>query len=128
MSDFNNFDDADSKGENTVIVDATDPSKKVKVVNSQILTSDIINTSVVNGVISVSTSQIEAKVGASRLVDRKGLWITPTNRDIYWGNTGVTTTNGTVIFKNQTYFLSIGDIPIFLIASGVTDVRIVEAS
>lgn len=97
--------------------------------NGELLTGDSITTNTINGVISVSTA-LEAKVSASRLTNRKGLWITPTDKTIYWGSSsGVTANNGTPIFKNQTIFIAVANVAIWLISSsGTADVRIVEAS
>ena len=91
--------------------------------------SDVLTDSYVAGVISVSTSQIEAKVGASRVATRETLRIyNNSNTTIYFGPSGVTSLTGEPIFKNQWVNIPIGDIAVFLItASGTaTDVRIQE--
>lgn len=97
---------------------------------SVIPVTDSINVAVSTGSISVSTTSIEAKVGASRLIGRRALLILPTNGNVYWGSTSsVTISTGIPIFKNQSYPLNVTDnIPIWLIASATTDVRIVEGS
>lgn len=96
----------------------------------QLKAADVIDTSATHAALSVTTSASEAKVGATRLLNRKMLSITPTNGTIYWGATsGVTTASGTPIFKNQTASFAFTDnVAIWLIAGGTTDVRIVEAS
>lgn len=96
----------------------------------EIKSVDAIGTSVINGSISVSTTQVKACVGASNLVNRKVLTITPTDGFIYFGSTGVSTANGTKIFKNQTMTVAITDaVNVYLIASsGTVDVRIIEGS
>lgn len=54
------------------------------------------------GNLSVGTSAVEVKVGASKLTARRLVTIQPVDADLYWGyaNT-VTTANGTQLFKNQ---------------------------
>lgn len=100
-----------------------------------LLTSKVktsIENEIVSGSISVSSSNsIEAKVSSSRLQNRQGIIVTPLDRTVYWGGTnGVTTSNGTPIFKNQSQFIAVGNVPVYLIASGGSnvDVRIVEVS
>lgn len=91
--------------------------------------SDVLSDAYVAGVISVSNSQIEAKVGASRLIGRETLRIyNNSNTTIYFGPTGVTSSTGEPIFKNQWVNIPIGDIAVYLItASGTaSDVRIQE--
>lgn len=91
--------------------------------------SDVLTDAYVAGVISVSTSQVEAKVGGSRLANREVLRIfNNSSVTIYFGPTGVTSTTGEPIFKNQWVNIPIGDIAVFLItASGTAaDIRIQE--
>lgn len=91
--------------------------------------SDVLTDAYVAGVISVSTTQTEAKVGASRLANRENLRIyNNSNVTIYFGPAGVTASTGEPIFKNQWVNIPIGDIAVYLItASGTaTDVRIQE--
>lgn len=74
--------------------------------------------SYVMGTLSVSTTAVEAKVGASRLSGRQSLIIFNSSTvNLYYGTTGVTASTGIPIFPTQMMTLSIGDIPIFLIAS-----------
>lgn len=74
--------------------------------------------SYVMGTISVSTTAVEAKVGANRLDGRQSLIIfNASTANLYYGTTGVTTTTGIPIFPTQMMTLSIGDIPILLIAA-----------
>lgn len=94
--------------------------------------ADIINTSGVQGFLTVSTSAVEAIVSVSRLTNRKLLTIHndgPTT--IYWGYTNtVTTATGTPIFKNQLATWDIGDgLGVWLIAGTAGNtVRVTEAS
>lgn len=91
--------------------------------------ADIFIDGYVAGVVSVSTTQEEAKVGSTRLKNRENLRIfNNSNTTIYFGPSGVTSSTGEPIFKNQWVNIPIGDIPVFLItASGTaSDVRIQE--
>lgn len=98
-----------------------------------LLVSDIINQGTgTQGAITVTTSVIEAKVGGSRLSNRKLLTVYNNgNNTIYWGYTsGVTSSNGTPIVKNQQAVWDIGDDQaIYLIAgSGSNNVRVTEGA
>lgn len=90
--------------------------------------SDIYNQGISNATVNVGTSQVEAKVGASRLANRKCVVITNLGSGtVYWGATGVTSSNGTPLNKFAQVVVTVGDIAVFLIATGTTnDVRIVE--
>lgn len=92
--------------------------------------SDVVNQSYVAGSISVTTTQIEAKVGGSRLSGRETLRIfNNSNTTIYFGPTGLTSATGEPVFKNQWVNIPAGDqLGVFLItASGTaSDVRIQE--
>lgn len=98
--------------------------------NNDLRVQSSINTSLINGAISVNTIAIEAKVGATRLISRQAILITPTNGVVYFGSSAtVTISTGTPIFKNQSYpILATDNIPIYLISATTIDVRIVEAS
>lgn len=94
--------------------------------------ADVINNAGVQGALSVSTTAIEVRVGASRLVNRKLVTVfNDGSATVYWGYTNaVTAVNGTPIFKNQIHSWDAGDsISIWLIAaSGSHTCRITEAS
>lgn len=98
--------------------------------NNELQTSDISNNGGTNGAITVSTSSIEAKVGVSALSNRKNLTVHNNGSGIiYWGySSGVTTSNGTPIFKDQFVSWDIGpNTSVYLIASsGGHNVRITE--
>ncbi|MEO0271691.1 MAG: hypothetical protein ABIM30_01205 [candidate division WOR-3 bacterium] len=86
----------------------------------QVASADILNYSGVTGNIVVGTSAIEAKVGSTRLENRKVLVIyNSSNSTIYWGfSPSLTTTSGLPIFKQQTLTIQIGDaLAIYLIAN-----------
>lgn len=90
-----------------------------------------LNSTGVNGPITVSTTAVEAKVGGARLAGRKLLTILNNGSlDIYYGySAGVTVANGTPIAKNQLATFNIGDaLGVYLVAaSGSHNVRITEA-
>lgn len=91
--------------------------------------SDVFTDGYVAGSISVSTSEIEAKVGANRLVGRETVRIfNNSSTTIYFGPSGVTSSTGEPIYKNQWVNIQIGQIAVFLItASGTAaDVRVQE--
>lgn len=113
---------ADASGVETYFVGAT-PSGNIKA-------ADVLDVSYTSAAMSVSTSAVEAKVGGSRLANRKMLSITPTNGTVYRGSSNaVTTSTGTPIFKNQSVTISFTDnVAVWLIAGSAIDVRIEEAS
>jgi hypothetical protein len=83
------------------------------------------------GNISVSTTAVEVKVGASVLEERTVITIQPIDGDIYYGyDNSVTSTNGTKIFKGQVYAMEATDqLPVWIVAeTGTIDVRITEVS
>lgn len=96
------------------------------------MVADIINAGGNQGTLTVGTTAVEAKVGASRLEDRKALTVfNDSNTTIYWGYTSsVTTSTGTPIFKNQMFVWSVGDgQPIYLIAdSSGNNIRVTEGA
>lgn len=117
----------------TQLIGAEDPTGKlqnlISVPSGELFVRDVLNVSVQNRAQSVTTSAAEALGGATILVNRKMLQITPTNGTIYYGATGVTTVTGTPIFPNNTLFLDVTDnVHIFVIAAATTDARIIEYS
>jgi len=91
--------------------------------------ADVISDGYVSGTISVTTSEIEAKVGVSPLTGREILTIyNGGNKTIFYGPTGVTIMTGIPIFKDQVVSLPIGQsLSIFLITySGTQTARIQE--
>lgn len=79
---------------------------------------EVDESSWVAGTMSVTNSASEAKVGASRLAGRQSLLVyNGTNVNIYYGPSGVTTTNGIPIFPQQQLTLSIGNLGVYLIAA-----------
>ena len=113
---------SDSAGAETTPVNST--------ANGELLSADISNNGGVHGALSVSTSAVEAKVGASALTNRKTLTVfNNSNNTLYWGYSNtVTTSTGTPLFKSQQIVWDCGsNTHIYLIAaSGSNDVRITE--
>lgn len=91
---------------------------------------ELVNGPVVYGSLTVSTSAVEAKVGASAASERKLLGIQPLTGPVYLGfDSSVTTSNGIKIFKNQHFILELSDMAsAYLISSNSVNVRIFEAS
>ena len=96
----------------------------------ELFVSDTIRVGGVQGALSVSTTAVEAKVGASLLVNRTFLSIYNNGTAIiYYGlDNTVTAASGTPIAKKQKITASIeGTASIWLIAaSGTHDIRIIE--
>jgi hypothetical protein len=103
MADFNTFNDTDSP-ENTNLADGSDPTRKASVsINNDVGVQDGLTAGGVQGNLTLATGGVsyEAKVGATRLSNRKSLTITALD-DMYWGYSNtVTTSTGTPLFKNQ---------------------------
>ena len=82
------------------------------------------------GAITVSTSAVEAKIGASAFSERKVVIIQPLDGDIYWSyDSGVTISSGHLINTGTLQFISTSELlPIYLVAGSSTDVRLSEVS
>lgn len=80
------------------------------------------------GNLSVSTSAIEVKVGASPMDGRTVVTIQPLDGDIYYGyDSSVTTSTGTKIFQGQFFpFEATEKLSIYVIAASTIDCRITE--
>jgi hypothetical protein len=114
---------ADSSGLETNFVNATSLG--------ELKTSDIITGAGAEGALTVGTSAVEAKVGASALTNRKLLTIfNNSGSTIYWGRTtSVTTSIGTPVYEKQFFTFDFSsDAPVYLIAgSAGNNVRITES-
>ncbi len=91
--------------------------------------ADVDNDGYASGSVSVGVTQIEAKVGVNRLAGREGLTITNKGPNpVYYGPTGVTSTTGDVLLKNQFVSLPFGEsVAVFLIcAAGQSATVIVQ--
>mgnify|MGYP003654464193 CR=1 FL=1 len=81
--------------------------------------------------VSVTTTAVEAKVGASRLDERSVIAIQALDADVYYGfSNSVTSSTGFVIPEGVYAELAFGDkVEVWLVAvSGSVDVRIAEIS
>jgi hypothetical protein len=99
--------------------------------NNQIKTADICDTSTVQATVTVGTSAVVAKVGASNLSNRKIVNVFHNGSGkLYWGGSGVTTASGTQIFKNTSVSIPAGpNNSVYLISDTAgQDIRVVELS
>lgn len=91
------------------ISDGTDTAQ-ITTINGEQKVVDGLRNGGVYGNLNLTTANTayEAKVGATRLTDRKSLTITAFDDNTYWGYDNlVTTSTGTPIFKNQLIIFSI---------------------
>jgi hypothetical protein len=90
--------------------------------------NDVDNASYVAGSLTITTSQLELKVGASKLDGRQVIMIQNTgNQTIYLGPTGVTTSTGIPLSKNQFISMPIGDsVSVFAITGNLTSTIVVQ--
>jgi hypothetical protein len=94
-----------------------------------VTTYQFLKESIVNASVSVSTTAIELKAGASRLANRKTLLIQPQNGKIYIGGAGVTTATGFELANKQTFIIAVSeDVPVYAIAESSVGVRIIEGA
>jgi len=95
------------------------------------LIGDVNNSAYLSGAVSVGTSAVEAKVGASRLEDREMVRIyNNSSQVVFYGASGVTVSTGEPIEPGASISLPAGDqIGVFLIvAAGTSDCRVQEMS
>jgi len=135
MAEFSDYNDGNTEGANVNIADSVTPTNKAKVtLNQDLRSADILIGPGVEGALTVGTTAVEVKVGGSPLTTRKLVTVyNNSNSTIYWGYTsGVTTTTGTPIFKNQTGRWDISaetNAKIYLIAgSAGNNTRITESA
>jgi hypothetical protein len=89
--------------------------------------ADVLEDGYVSGAVTVTTSAIEAKVGGSRQTGREVLYIENTSSvTIYYGPSGVTTSTGARLFKDQSVFLPVGNMAVYLIAASGSNAVIVQ--
>ena len=110
MSNFNsNYYDADSPN-NVIISDSTTTTQQTSVsVNGDLGVVDGLSDGGVFGNLALTTANTayEAKVGGSRLANRKSLTIVALD-SMYWGySSSVTTSNGTPLYKDQTLIFNV---------------------
>jgi len=87
-----------------------------------------IRSQIINGALTVGTTALEVKVGASRLFERRGIKLfNNSSRLIYWGDSSVSISNGIPLEKKQFVIIKIGDVPLFVISDqGGLDARVAE--
>lgn len=89
--------------------------------------ADVNNSSYTSNVVTVGVSQVEAKVGVSRDPKRQLLIVyNNSNKTVYYGPTGVTTSTGVPLLKSQEVSIPIGDVAIYLIAGSAGNDVIVQ--
>lgn len=93
---------------------------------------NIINTSGVQGAVTVTSSATVIRVGGSNLSNRQLVTVyNNSSVTLYWGYTNaVTTSTGTPIFKDQFFSWTVGpSVDVYLIAaSGSNNVRVTEGA
>ena len=97
--------------------------------NKDLQTADTFVASLSCGAISVGLTAVEAKVGASTMVNRKGISIFHNgNGKLYYGCSAVTTATGTQVFKNTSIYIPANTTAkVYLISdTAAQDIRIVE--
>lgn len=78
--------------------------------NLELNVADVLNNGGVNSNLSVGTTAVELKVGASRLAARKFIILQPRDNGIFYGfSSGVTAANGIEVFKSQILMLPVGE-------------------
>ncbi len=98
--------------------------------NNELNTDDIVNTSISSGSITVGTTAVAARVGASNLTSRKQLMISPVTYTVYMGATsGVTTATGIPIYPGQVVAFAYGaSVTPYLIAATSGTVNVFEGA
>ena len=100
--------------------------------DDQSAVADILNNNGPQGALTVGTTAIEVKVGVARLEGRKSITLyNNSNATIYWGYTsGVTTSTGTPIKKEQQVTWAVGDTQTIFVIAGSTNnnTRITEGA
>lgn len=111
---------SDSTGKETNFVNASP--------NGDLQTSDIMNTAAVSGVISLTTSAVPIRVGATNLANRKYIVLEATSAAIVWGFSAASQPFN--IFKNQFIMMPCGEnITIYAkVTTGTGDLSVGELS
>jgi len=89
--------------------------------------SDVVETAFVSGVVSVSTSEVEAKAGSQRLAKRQIVLLSNKGAStVFIGPPGVTASTGAPLLKGQTASYPVGDLGLFLISLSSASVIVQE--
>ncbi len=88
---------------------------------------DVNNNSYLSGAVNVTSSAVEAKVGANRLEGRELLTITNKgSKTVYYGPAGVTSTTGDPLYKDQFVSLPFGDnIAVYVVCAGADTATVI---
>ena len=95
----------------------------------ELSTSNTIRQNLTSGALTVGTTAVEIKVGGTRLANRKSVFLfNNSNKTMYWGDSGVTTTTGIPIARGESVTIAIEDVAVFVITDQAgRDARVVEA-
>lgn len=89
--------------------------------------SDVVESAYLSGTLSVTTTAVEAKVGASRLAGRQILSIHNLGQGtVYIGPAGVTSATGRPLLRDQSIDIPAGNVAIFVVANAGTQSVIVQ--
>lgn len=80
--------------------------------------ADVNDESITSASLTVGTTQVEAKIGATRNAKRQRVLLyNGGTATVYYGGDGVTTTTGVPVFKKQVAVVPVGDAPLYLISA-----------
>jgi len=98
--------------------------------NGNLYTNDTIESAILSGSITVSTSSVAARVGTSNLSNRKMLMISPVTNIVYLGSSSaVTTATGIPIYPGQVMsFAFSANVTPYLISGSSGTVNIFEGA
>lgn len=89
--------------------------------------SDVNESTFLSGTVTVGTTAVEAKVGATRLITRQYLSIHNTGPGtIYLGTSTVTSSTGRPILRDQSIDLPVGNLPIYIVSGQGNNTVIVQ--
>ena len=96
--------------------------------NNELNINDGIKTQLINSSLVVGLTAIEVKVGATRLSNRKGVILyNSSNRTMFWGGVGVTTSSGIPLNKGESITIRNEDVALFVITDTAgQDARVLE--
>lgn len=79
--------------------------------NNELYNADCVNHAAIDIVLSLTTTPQEVKVGASRQVNRKYLWMQALDANVKWG---FDTNCRFDLFKNQMIIHPVGNVPVYM--------------
>lgn len=97
-------------------------------VRKELSVSDTIKEAIVSAGLTVGTTAIEIRAGASRLINRKGLMLfNNSTQTLFWGASGVTTSTGVPLARGESVNISVENVAIFVVGSQAgQNARIIE--